>query len=260
MAEEWYNTKITQYADSVQVAHYNKHIVRGRKKDESAIHQKNETNPDRTEEQEKRCIMKSLKRSKNRIYHLARGNEWEWFITFTFDRCRTDASEYDLVVKRLTEFLNNTRKRKAPNLIYLVVPELHADGKNYHFHGLLANTGTMHFRDSGKTDSDGKTIYNVLDWYWGFSTATKVEDSGRVSGYITKYITEDICQFLKNKKRYYASRNIVDVEPEFYQQVNRSELIEMCAADGIDYLKKIEMPYSTEYCREPDVIYMELNK
>ena len=40
-------------------------------------------------------------RAKNKIYRIARSNNWDWFITLTFDRTKTDASDYDTVINKL---------------------------------------------------------------------------------------------------------------------------------------------------------------
>ena len=135
----------------------------------------------------------------------------------------------------------------------MIVPELHSDKKNYHFHGLLANTGICSFAPSGHYDDDGEVIYNWLDWNYGFTTATKIKDNGRVSSYITKYITKSTAQVLKNKKRYYCSRNVERVEPD-YINMPTYEFIEQFA-DEFDYLKTITIPGAKQ-----KVTYCEINK
>ena len=203
-----YNAKVIRYEYETHVSCYDNAITRNKKKSENSNFRKNYRNDDRTEKEIEHCINQSLKRTKNAIYHIARSNKWEWFITLTFNRQIVDSANYDGVVKLLMNFLNNEKSRKCNDMIYLIVPELHADGEHYHFHGLLARADGMKFVDSGHVSSDGETVYNLADWQYGFTTATKVKDDKRVSGYITKYITKMECQLLKNKKRYYASRNV----------------------------------------------------
>ena len=43
------------------------------------------------------------------------------------------------------------------------------------------------------------------DWKLGFSVATKVTDTYKVSNYITKYITKDLCAITPGKQRYFVS-------------------------------------------------------
>lgn len=61
--------------------------------------------------------------------------------------------------------------------------------------------------NGGGVKHNGNTIYNIGNWKFGFTTASKVIDSARASSYITKYITKDLCSVTKFKKRYWSSRN-----------------------------------------------------
>ncbi|MFR5684267.1 MAG: hypothetical protein ACLUD1_09525, partial [Clostridia bacterium] len=130
----------------------------------------------------------------------------EYFVTFTFNRQKIDSSNYELLTEKVRIWLSHLKQRYAPNLKYILVPELHKDGVHYHFHALIANTGNIDFIDSG-VKHNGNTIYNIGNWKFGFTTASKVIDSARASSYITKYITKDLCSVTKFKKRYWASRN-----------------------------------------------------
>jgi len=211
----FYNCRLYDYAVGQHVTFYTKTINAGT---DNQTHENTmrTLNENRTEQQIQHSINVSYNRTKNKIYHLARSNSWDWFITITFDRQQTDATSYEQVTEKLQNFLEHLRQRKCPDLIYLIVPELHKDGKNYHFHGLLANCENMRFSYSGKSDKTGKMIFNMPDWSFGFTTATRVGDTGKVSHYITKYITKKSTQLLANKKRYYASRNIKKVEPQYF--------------------------------------------
>ncbi len=183
----------------------------------------------------------SCSRSKNTVYRIARSNEWDWFITLTFDRSRTDASDYDIIVDRLHIFLNNLQKRKCSGMKYLIVPELHADKTHYHFHGLLAGVDNLRFSYSGRDDKkSGRCIYNIPEWTWGFTTATRIGDSARASSYITKYITKDVDTHLKNKRRFYYSRTCNIAEEEHYWLDEDSFL--QIYADRITYTKSVFIP------------------
>ncbi len=234
-----YNCRLYDYASGQHVTFYQKAINTGIKKKNENF-EKTYHNEDRTDAEEKHCIQVSYNRTKNRIYQIARSNSWEWFITFTFDRTRTDASDYDEVTEKLQNFLEHLRQRKALGLIYLIVPELHKDKTHYHFHGLLAHCGNMRFSYSGKNDKKGNMIFNMPDWSFGFSTATRVADTKRVSHYITKYITKESTCFLKNKKRYYCPRNINIIEPEFF--VLEHENFLSIYGDRIAYTKTVDIP------------------
>lgn len=159
-------------------------------------------------------IYHSLNRTKNKIYTYARCIKWDWFVTFTFSQEKVDRYDYDECSRLVRRWLNNQRVN-APDLRYLVVPEQHKDGA-WHFHGLLANTGKMKFSDSGKRDKKGKVIYNMSKWSKGFSTATAVTDVFKVSKYIGKYITKELCEITKGKQRYFVSQNMPDPEESVF--------------------------------------------
>lgn len=234
--------RIKTFANSTQITIYSKSFSReNTEKEKNEKLCKNYKNENRTKEQEEHCKNYSIKQTKNRIYDIARANTWEWFITLTFDRKKKDSSDYEIVTQALQNFLENLSKRQCPNLKYLIVPELHADGEHYHFHGLLANCDGLNFRYSGKNDYKSKRpIYNITNWKLGFTTATQVGDTNRVSSYITKYITKECIAVLKEKKRYYASHN-VNRPTEEYTIVNRDEFIEMYGSQ-ISYCKTIDVP------------------
>lgn len=209
---ENYNCRLFCYPTGLHVTYYDKTIQKGTKKENLT---KSHHNEKRDKKQEQHCNNVSLSRTKNAIYNIARSNIWDWFITLTFDREITDSSDYDIVTHKLQNFLENFRKRYSPDMKYLIVPELHNDKEHYHFHGLLSNVENMQFRFSGHYSKD-KPIFNIVNWKYGFTTATRIEDTQRVSSYITKYITKESEQYLKNKKRYYASRNIEKTPPEYF--------------------------------------------
>lgn len=148
----------------------------------------------------------SLSRTVNKVYYLARSNIWEWFFTLTFDPLKVDSFNYGEVTSKLSKWLNNLRSRYAPDLKYLFVPEQHKSGR-WHFHGLVSNTGNIQFCDSGRR-SRGLVIYNVGQYRLGFSTATEIQNVSKSTYYITKYFTKDLISVTKNKKRYWASKNL----------------------------------------------------
>lgn len=149
----------------------------------------------------------SFSRTKKNIYYIARSNVWEWFCTFTVSPEKVDRYDYKECKKKITKWLNHQKERYAPDLYYLVVPEQHKDGA-WHFHGLLGGCAGLVFSDSGHFTSDNQPIYNIDSYKLGFSTATAVKDTNKVSGYICKYITKDLCGVLDGRNRYFVSKGI----------------------------------------------------
>lgn len=220
-----YNLKVYEYADGIQIRLYNQPITSNEKvppvpiakpyepeelpkvhTSELLNHSKKVHASELSEKQREHVIQSSMNRTVQKIYEISRANIWDYFLTLTFDRNKLDSSNYNLLCDKVSKWLNNLRSRYAPDLKYLIVPELHKDGKHYHFHGLLANIGNITLKDSG-IKKNGHTIYNMSNWKYGFSTVTKVIDSNKVSAYITKYITKELCAVSKNKRRYWTSKN-----------------------------------------------------
>lgn len=193
-------------------------------------------------------MKRSVRRSKNVIYDVAKSNEWKWFFTLTFNPNKVDSFDYNLTTTKLSNWLKYMRK-KCPDMKYLVVPELHESGR-WHFHGLFANVENMKFVDSGKRDKKGRIIYNVDSYKLGFSTATEIEDVQKACNYIAKYITFDLCSLTKGKKRYWTSRNCdMPIVEEFLTSMNNAELKRVM--DEAEYKKTC----CSEFC---DVTYVEV--
>lgn len=247
-----YNFRRYSYPSGDRVSVYKKTITRQEKNKENTNNQQNKQNrknenftkahhnENRTKEAEEHCKTVSRTATKNKIYNIARSNTWDWFITLTFDREKVNSTNYDEVTRRITQFMNNIRKKKCPDMVYLIVPELHKDGKHYHFHGLLTNVDGLHFTESGKTDKSGHTIYNIREWNYGFTTATRVQDAERVSSYITKYLTKDCDMELKNKKHYLCSHNVNRTKAE-YGVVDEEGLLQ-AYGENITYAKNVKIP------------------
>lgn len=157
----------------------------------------------------------SKARTIQNIYEISRANTWEYFVTLTFNPEKVDSYNYQEVTKKLSQWIKNLKKRYSPDLKYIIVPELHKSGR-YHFHGLFSDIGNMPLVDSGKRLPDGSTIYNIGNYTLGFTTATKIKDNARVTSYIAKYITKELCAVTANKKRYWCSKNLNRVKIDEY--------------------------------------------
>lgn len=193
-----YNIKLIEYPNNTAQLRVYKTVV--------GVPQENTSSKKRKEKDTEESQKRSIAHTKSMISTYARCNTWEWFVTLTFSPELTDRTDFKKCMQRVRNFLKNSR-RKAKNLKYLVVPELHSDKESWHAHILLSNTGDLTFLKSGKK-KHYKEIYNVPGWKYGFSTATKIEDTRKVSKYILKYITKDAHVLQKHSNRYYVSKNL----------------------------------------------------
>lgn len=178
----------------------------------------------------------SLNRTKQMIYEYALNNQWEYFVTLTFDseKIKHDRTDYKKCIHTLKCWLNHIKARKCPELMYLAIPELHKDGA-VHFHLLMAQCGELEFVDSHHRIK-GQRIYNLKNWRYGFSSASKVLDSVRCANYITKYISKDLCIHEKYMSRYYKSNNLKTCVHEYYN-LPYDIIDDIISKSDIEYLK-----------------------
>ena len=225
-----YNVQLIEYPSGYQLRVYNKAInysdhveigIKGSAPKSLELEQDTVSDPDRS-------LASSINRTVNTIYEYARSNVWSYFLTLTIDPKKMDNSveNYDNFSKSIRKYFNHLKERYAPDLKYLIVPELHKDGKKFHFHALVSDVGNIQFTFSGKVSVGrytysidrcpwGRKIYHMPLWKYGWSTATKVEDSAKCSGYLCKYITKDLCSMTKGKRRFWASHNLEKARTRF---------------------------------------------
>lgn len=181
---------------------------------------------------------RSLKRTRQTIKDIVLCNDFDLFVTFTFDPKKHDRYNANHCKLVMTKWLSHQRVN-FPDMKYLLVPELHKDGA-IHFHALMSGfNGSM--RDSGHKVG-GRTIFNVTCFRAGFSTAVRIEDQVPVANYIRKYITKDM-SILYGRKRYFCSNNLKrpesivnsslfrDTPPLFRHQTGTTEYCEFYDLD-----------------------------
>lgn len=150
----------------------------------------------------------SIIRTKTAITDLCLCNKFELFCTFTFDPKRFNSKSIIYVKKYINTWCHNAKSRHSKALQYLIIPEQHKSGA-YHLHALIKGyEGRL--RDSGHKQG-GRTVYNIPNWSFGFSTAVKIDNQVAVSKYIQKYITKDMVLF-PGKKRYFCSQGLIRPE------------------------------------------------
>lgn len=105
--------------------------------------------------------------------------------------------------------------------------------RRFHFHFLFNNFPTtlltISITKHGKPrkTKSGLTIYNILGYKWGFTTATEISNLAATQSYITKYISKDLISVSKGRKRYWTSSNLQ--KPTTYKmelsKTERTEII-----------------------------------
>lgn len=132
-------------------------------------------------------MARSARRAAAKLRRLALANDFEYFVTLTFDPEKVDSFDSAAVAKALNRWADNMVRRHG--LRYVIVPELHKSGR-IHLHGFFAGAG-LKVEDSGHVDGCGHPVYNLPQWGFGFSTAIRLYGNYHAAvGYCTKYITK----------------------------------------------------------------------
>lgn len=247
-----YNLKVLNYPNSKEYRIYFSPIEENRKSNDDVkrIRWNNELDDNgnrvsyddngnyRNQEDTDRCFNISQKRSKQTIIEYARANNWDWFITLTFNPDLVDSTNYDDCYKKVHIFFNNLKKRKCPDIKYLIVPEQHKSGR-WHFHGLISGSddlslGISHFKGS---------VYNIHGFKYGYTTATKVKDTKRVSTYISKYITKETADLTVGRHRYIKSNNLNKADVCDYNiSCEELEALKLDLISQGAYFKEVQSP------------------
>lgn len=173
-------------------------------------------------EAEKQRLACNLSRARSTIYELALCNDWEWFFTFTLDPEKYDRSDLKTFQKDLSRFFRKYREKHKVNVKYLLVPEQHKDGINWHMHGFLMNLPEKHLRKFTPEEQLPYYIRHklesnqpVYDWEayrkkFGFCNIEPIRDLEASAKYVTKYISKSIESGIiqSNGHLYYASQGL----------------------------------------------------
>lgn len=169
----------------------------------------------------------NLYRAKRRVFELAICNDFAYFCTLTFSKEKVK-DRYDLegCMKSFRKWLNNYNNRKAASPVqYLLIPEQHKDGA-WHLHGLFSGLPESDLRpfslDEHIPDRIRKELSNghqVFQWTaydkkFGYCTLSPVRSMSAVSRYITKYVTKELGDSVKelNAHLYYRSQGLKEKE------------------------------------------------
>lgn len=151
-------------------------------------------------------LERSLRRTITNINDYVHCNNFELFVTFTFNSNRLDMEEKR---SQLRGWLKNQQKRYG-QFEYIIVMELHKDGAP-HFHALLKNyKGKLKPSYSSKTGKPltkrGNQIYELPSYTLGFTNVQIIKDknSQLIASYLTKYITKDM-PIIPNMNRFWVS-------------------------------------------------------
>lgn len=203
----------------------------------------------------------SIWRTKSKIFELAICNDWDYFFTGTIDPQKYDRTDLEKYHKDFTQFLRDQNKKHGCKIKFLVVPELHSDGRSWHLHGFLSGLpeDQLHrFRygvDKMSTALavkvlNGDPVYNWTAYAqkFGFCDLEPIRNPEAVSKYVQKYICKDLARSVSEvgAHMYYRSRGLQEAQT-IRKGVSSSQLAPTYESD---YASVTWLPYSEELLQE----------
>lgn len=168
-------------------------------------------------------LKNNVQRAKNTVLEKALCNDWTWFVTLTLDKAKYQRDNLSVFQKDLSQWIRDYRKKyrkqnPAFDVKYLFIPELHADGKNWHMHGLLSELPWDDLEPHPVRSLSEKGYLNWAPYQkkFGFCSLGAIRDNTRTALYITKYITKDL------------ARSVTDLDANLYYcstGLNKAEVV-----------------------------------
>ena len=206
-----------------------------------------------------RCLVNAEKladnitRAKGRIFELAFCNPWDYFFTATLNPLKYDRSNLAKFHKDITQWFRDYKKKHGSKIDFLLIPELHADGKSWHLHGFIKGVLKEHLHQFVIGDTMGKALADkvlngdiVFTWKayenkFGFCSLEPIKNAEAAAKYATKYINKNLSSSVKdlNAQLYYHSRGLnnattmkkgtmlADIVPDF--------IGDYCSISWLDY-------------------------
>lgn len=163
-------------------------------------------------EKEQERFENNISRAKNTILELALCNYWQYFVTFTINKKKFDREDLSGYYKKFSQYIRDYRKCTGCKIKYMIVPELHKDGKSYHLHGLMADMASWDIvpHTNRRNAKKGYLEFMPYTQKFGFNTLSCIENPLACSLYMQKYITKDLgkVNLEKGQKLFYASQKL----------------------------------------------------
>lgn len=165
-------------------------------------------NRDKPEYQQE-LIERADRRAYTNIQDLMLSNNFDHFITLTFDpKINRDVFDVSVCKMKAHRWFESQRK-KYGRFGYILVAERHKSGA-IHFHGVFQG---FKGRLAPRADFDPeKPAYNVSGWSYGEITLAlpikqTEDDKLRVANYVAKYVSKELVRFAGGK-RFWVSQDL----------------------------------------------------
>ena len=207
---------------------------------------------DNTRNKNEEKLENNIIRAKSRVLEYALCNDFEYFVTLTLDSNKIDRSNVSEYIKKLGQYIRDIRKFTGQKIQYVLIPEKHSDGVNWHMHGLVKGLQDLRKYELSenipkkmkdkiiKYREEGLELYEWVGYSrrFGFNCIEPIRDKDACSRYITKYISKNLENDKgiteKNKKKYYASRGLKTAKN---------------IKKGVIPTQNIDYDFENEYCK-----------
>lgn len=166
----------------------------------------------------------NIRRAARMIEAFGLCNDWDWFFTLTIDQAKFPRNDLPRFRTAVMQLIRNTNRLLGCDIKILLVPELHADGVNYHAHGLISGIPDSELRVFTPDEKLPVYILNklrsgspVYDWpryscRFGFCDFEPIGNRDAAVRYIKKYISKGLDSTAKSidvgKHTYFHSKGL----------------------------------------------------
>lgn len=168
-------------------------------------------------------LVENISRARATVFELSTCNHWTYWATFTLNAKKYDRTNLEQFRKDFSQFIRNQGKKYNRKMHYLLVPELHKDGKSWHMHGFIEGLPIEELRLFTLKEKIPKALREkikhgdlVYDWTsyrekFGFNDLELVRNQEACSKYITKYLSKDIAKDIQTlgAHLYYSSQGLL---------------------------------------------------
>lgn len=179
-------------------------------------------------------IKNSRKRALDNLFGYVLSNDWDYFITLTFDPAKVDRDNEEEIKYSWSKF-RQTLQYYNKEVKIIAIPERHPRSGKLHLHCLVGDidlnsylTRAINPHTNKPIFSKGRAVYNLNLFHFGFSTCVKTDRNNiKIANYLTKYVIKDFGTIGYNKKSYYNTHNLSFKNKE-YTYLDDKQYIEFC--------------------------------
>lgn len=140
-------------------------------------------------------LKESALRAKKQVLDYGYNNYWTHFITLTIDSKKIDATDKNLILKKVLKQFDNYKQRYDKTFKYILIPELGSVNKRLHFHGIIYTKCDKFLNKLFFDTLHQVTVYRN-EWFYkniGANQFTAINNNSEaIARYICKYMGKNL--------------------------------------------------------------------